>query len=228
MGSKAKNVLVSAAISLIIFTATTIITVVWVSEQESKPIQVSTIPTDDSWISSSPSSPEPIPGDSLSTVTTESTLPKGCPWWLVPPSWFGDGICHAVFNSAECNFDNGDCDNEVEELTPPPPDCNDHVFLFRLGEYNCDTLLNISECNFDNGDCLPPTYLFPSGCNPPEYIPFGWLGDDVCDSDLNNEECNFDDGDCVADPKPDPDDYNYFWFLQMLEKPDFTPYFDNF
>ena len=54
MGSTSQSVLVAVAITVIVITATTVVTVVLVSERASKPVEVSTVTTED-WFSSTTS-----------------------------------------------------------------------------------------------------------------------------------------------------------------------------
>merc|ERR1712127_667068 len=107
------------------------------------------------------------------------------------PDRVGDGECDGgSYDTAECEWDGGDCDCHV-----------DPVFL---GDGNCDGWIipesNTIECGWDGGDCMQFNEDYPD-ChvdNPP------LIGDGWCDGGAyNTPECGWDGGDCILDDYPD-------------------------
>eukprot|EP00979_Chaetoceros_neogracilis_P005577 scaffold1017_cov147-Chaetoceros_neogracile.AAC.1 len=165
---------------------------------------------------------------------------------VIYPSWIGDGICNGGtyidcsvaypdslfnnaggpigwcngfgdYNTAECGFDEGDCEEFNEEYS----DCNvDLPYLIENGR--CDGAYNTAECGFDGGDCDEFNAMYPDCnvnlsfligdaiCNSGAYIdcsvaypdmngPIGWCNGDAT---YNTTECGFDGGDCVVSSEP--------------------------
>jgi hypothetical protein len=103
---------------------------------------------------------------------------------------YDDGICHALLNNYECNYDGGDCEEFNEEY----PDCKVPKPSF-VGDNYCDgPEYNTTECGFDDGDCLN---LIDFGCS--------GSGNGYCENVFNNEKCDFDGGDCTEFNRVFPD-----------------------
>lgn len=83
------------------------------------------------------------------------------------PEWVGNGFCQYQFNTAECGWDGGDCD----EFNKYPACHVDHPSL--IGNSHCDnnefnSEYNSVECGWDGGDCIEANKL-----NPPPGWPAG-------------------------------------------------------
>ena len=136
-----------------------------------------------------------------STTLAAETCPdglqsvQGMPGCCLPEvAYLGDGACDpdAPYNTAECNWDGGDCCKET---------CNFDT------NYGC-----ANEASQGYGPfgyfCLNPDleeYINPDECTVSDRTR---LGDGRCDPDYNTEECNWDGGDCcevTCDPT-----YAYF------------------
>lgn len=109
------------------------------------------------------------------------------------PEYIFDGDCdnYGMHNTAECNFDGGDCVgfNEIY------PNCT-APYESLLGDGYCLTLTNTPECGYDGGDCTAFN-KFPNCSVDYPYL----VGNDFCDHLIqgkyhNTEECGFDGGDC--------------------------------
>jgi len=81
----------------------------------------------------------------------------------------GDGKCHAVTNTADCNWDGGDCCEE----TCTHPNCG--VFW----EYDCEN---------------PAVNPYAPACT----VNFKQIGDGLCHAAANNADCGYDGGDCCV------------------------------
>ena len=103
----------------------------------------------------------------------------------------GNGWCSIEYNTQECGYDGGDCQNYNEKY----PDC-DVEFPSLLGNGYCNgRAYNTEACGYDDGDCLDKKELAESNCNVdrPDL-----LGDGICHGrEYNTEECNWDAGDCL-------------------------------
>jgi hypothetical protein len=100
------------------------------------------------------------------------------------PWSIGNGNCQNTYgyNTAECGFDGGDC----EEFNAKYPNCP-APFSSWIGDGFCQNYFNhnTAECGFDGGDC---DCIVPY---PPK------IGDGNCDGgSYNTAECEFDGGDC--------------------------------
>lgn len=109
--------------------------------------------------------------------------------------WVGDAFCDPDNNSAECDWDGGDC-------------C----------PCTCETTSDLT-CGVNGFDCLDPSG--PASCptenptpSPTERFPYqdcvgrlDWLGDGYCDLDNNNAECAWDRGDCCRCTCKDTSEY---------------------
>ena len=83
----------------------------------------------------------------------------------------GDGKCHAVTNTEDCNYDGGDCceatcnhpncgvfweyDCQDPSINPYAPACP--VNFKQIGDGLCHAAANIPECGYDGGDCCVST-----------------------------------------------------------------------
>ena len=101
----------------------------------------------------------------------------------------GNGFCNDVTNSADCNFDGGDCCVENAN-TNSCSECACHLLETCAAGYHplvgngfCDDDTNVVECDYDGGDC----------CSNPNMV-----GNEFCNDETNNPECNYDGGDCCG------------------------------
>jgi len=78
-----------------------------------------------------------IPSSGLGRVLQQCYCPDG---------WQGDGMCDVSCNSAECNFDGGDCVGDSGACSASCPD-------YWRGDGMCDSECNSNGCEFDDGDC---------------------------------------------------------------------------
>ena len=104
----------------------------------------------------------------------------------------GDGYCHDYTNTAECNYDGGDCCGSnvnthdcVDCICYPHKTCDGPLELISDGYCNDET--NNAGCNFDGGDCIPH-------CDAPLEL----IANAYCNDETNNADCNFDGGDCCG------------------------------
>jgi hypothetical protein len=108
----------------------------------------------------------------------------------------GDGLCEsAIYNNAECGFENGDCNL-----------CNSKVNELSLtGDGACHGgYHNSQDCNWDAGDCTEFNNNYPR-CHieaEPKLqingtsVPI--IGDGICNSGMyNTADCGYEDGDCL-------------------------------
>ena len=102
--------------------------------------------------------------------------------WVTNPHWIGNGNCDGgSYNTAECEFDGGDCDCIVN-------------YPWRIGDGNCNGgSYNTIDCGFDGGDCEEFNAKYPN-CN----VEYPWkIRDGRCHGGAyNTAECGFDGGDC--------------------------------
>lgn len=89
-------------------------------------------------------------------------------------AWWGDGNCDDRLNTANCQFDGGDC---------CLPEINNKFCLSCTCKF--DGLLHLFE----------ETTTFPSFLGCPKYVA-EMVGDGVCDDWTNNPDCDYDGGDC--------------------------------
>ena len=135
--------------------------------------------------------PKALAGQAVNNM--QACLASGCS----DSTWPGDNWCDPGCNTAECNFDDGDC------AALNSSDLCAHGCLDGWpGDNYCDASCNNAACNFDNGDCKATTLCAPGCLN-------GWPGDNWCDASCNNAACGFDNGDCGSQVKcVDPDGNN--------------------
>ena len=109
------------------------------------------------------------------------------------PSLLGDGRCHNFenYNSAACEFDNGDCDAFNDKY----PNCKaDYPDEFLSNGLCNGGVYNTEECGWDGGDCIAFNNQYPA-CDADN--PF-MVGNSDCDTDLDTPECGRDGGDCLT------------------------------
>lgn len=119
--------------------------------------------------------------------------------------YINDGRCHAECRVPECGNDGTDCDREVVEHVPPPPECAPGCTYSMIHNDACDLACNVEDCGYDSLMCLPGALQNSTGegrataaCDPTECPPFS-IGDGHCDLRCYNEGCRYDGGDCVAE-----------------------------
>lgn len=133
--------------------------------------------------------PEEKPEESLSSCPQDLIAWEKNPSCCVPnPKFIGDGACDpdAPYNTAECNYDGGDCCKET---------CD------RESIFGCTTK---EESQFGvygpfGFYCVDPSQensIDPSTCINVEKDS---IGDGMCNPDYNTAECNYDGGDCCED-----------------------------
>jgi len=123
-----------------------------------------------------------------------TSSPQGLPGCCLPdPNFLGDGACDAYspYNTAECNYDMGDCCKE-----------------------SCDPN-SLYGCASKEGDAYGPFGFY---CIDPQYARIDedrclaenreWIGDGGCDPDYNTEACGWDGGDCCKETCDD--EYGYY------------------
>jgi hypothetical protein len=145
-------------------------------------------------------------------------------------SRLGDGICNGgKYNTAECNFDFGDCDvcnNAVDDILKVgdghcdgrgymSKECNndggdcdgcDVPDPFKIGDGRCDhryeeAVYNVKACSWDGGDCdVRTSDLVRKYPDCEHLLEFrSFLGNGICNSIFNNTKCGLDDDDCRCD-----------------------------
>jgi hypothetical protein len=143
-----------------------------------------------------------------------------------------DGSCDEVLNTAEFDYDGGDCCHNT--CVPSLYECRVGTFACKdpkvlLAEQNacpletrslandgrCDAAGNTAACSYDGGDCCTATT--GTNCRDPKstqlsecYVPHPVkIGDGVCDPPpYNAPSCNFDGGDCCDNPSSSADKSN--------------------
>ncbi|GFH53873.1 hypothetical protein CTEN210_10349 [Chaetoceros tenuissimus] len=103
----------------------------------------------------------------------------------------GNGVCNSDYNTKNCEWDGGDCD-EWNKKAEKYPDC--FAYPYRgWGDGSCDYRYNTESCGWDLGDCDLYNSLIHCDVPYPEYI-----GDGICHigRGYNTEACGFDGGDC--------------------------------
>ena len=108
------------------------------------------------------------------------------------PGPVNNGYCNDHVNTAECNYDGGDCcGSNVNIAYCDDCICYSHETcdgpLNFISDGYCNDETNNAGCNFDGGDCL-------LHCDAPlELVANGY-----CNDETNKEECVFDGGDCCG------------------------------
>ena len=122
---------------------------------------------------------------------------------------FGNGFCNDEANTADCNYDGGDCCVNVN---------TDYCFYctcyldkvcaagYHLADGYCNDETNNLECNYDGGDCcghnINTKYCTECKCLHQETCLAGvnhaLVGNGFCNDETNIPECNYDGGDCCG------------------------------
>eukprot|EP00736_Rhodelphis_marinus_P013404 Rmarinus@m.19640 len=124
---------------------------------------------------------EELPTSAGATVAPSNCAP-GCPL-----SWVGDDICDdSCYQSAACDYDDGDCDDVVSSSY-----CSPACPYSFLGDSSCDPGCYVADCYYDYGDCDAVSFC-STGC------PETFIGDGVCSSFCNTASCSSDGGDCAG------------------------------
>ena len=126
----------------------------------------------------------------------------------------GNGFCNDEANTAECNYDGGDCcgPNTNKEhcaacICYSKESCNAGIsaVIQLVGDGYCYDETNNLECNYDGGDCClssPNTdYCSNCTCNLLETCLAGthpFVGNGICNDETNIAECMFDGLDCCS------------------------------
>ena len=102
------------------------------------------------------------------------------------------GYCEDDTNTAECNYDGGDCcGSNVNTYVCSDCICYPHETcdgpLELISDGYCNDATNNAGCNFDGGDCI-------LHCNGPLDL----ISNGYCNDETNNVDCNFDGGDCCG------------------------------
>ena len=75
----------------------------------------------------------------------------------VPNAHVGDGICNAETNNADCNYDGGDCCDDIAELEDGSCRIIESCILgtvpLFVGDGFCNDETNVIECQYDGLDC---------------------------------------------------------------------------
>ena len=75
----------------------------------------------------------------------------------VPNALVGNGFCNNETNNADCNYDGGDCCDDLTELKDGSchikESCIEGIVPFIVGDGYCNDETNIVECQFDGLDC---------------------------------------------------------------------------
>mgnify|MGYP001265891793 FL=1 len=127
----------------------------------------------------------------------------------------GNDYCNDETNTANCNYDGGDC-CVVNANTSACSECVCHLvetcaagYHTLVGNGFCNDDTNIVECDYDGGDCC--------GCVITEHcedcaclgninsgeITNPLVGNSLCNDEMNNPNCNYDGGDCCVNVNPD-------------------------
>ena len=78
--------------------------------------------------------------------------------------WVGDDYCDVDHNTAECNYDNGDCAT-YNNFIARHPDCqitNVQEITSKVSNSFCNAEFNTPECGFDGGDCTVLKHKYPN------------------------------------------------------------------
>ena len=146
---------------------------------------------------------EPTPTEEPTDEGTYDSTAAGTPLnyphcYVEYPDYVGDGFCDAwvdgVYNTEECGWDGGDCDEENAILWKSYPECNRGVDPETVGDGDCDGgEHNTAECGWDGGDCEEINRKYPN-CEGRDS-----LNDGYCWESLNTAKCGWDGGDCLFD-----------------------------
>ena len=127
-----------------------------------------------------------------------------------------NGFCNDETNSADCNYDGGDCCVNVN--TDECSNCTcyhqDNCLLgftpSVVGDGFCHDQTNNADCNFDGGDCcvdIKTENCSECICYHQENCAVGYIpsviGDGFCNDETNNADCNHDGGDCCVNVNKD-------------------------
>ena len=125
----------------------------------------------------------------------------------------GDGYCQDEINTAECQFDGGDCCgpcinkekcsecsclNNITAKTPPNT---------LIGDGFCNDETNNANCNYDGGDCcgtcINTERCIECTCLDKVHgngVPNIRVGDGFCNDEYNTLKCFYDGLDCCREP----------------------------
>ena len=112
----------------------------------------------------------------IAQETTTASSIQDCASSYYPAFW-GDNFCDDGLNTAECEWDGGDC-------------CGDDVIKTYCSECQC---LDPVETTTTEAT-TPEDEATEDSCTPAQF----W-GDNVCNDNLNTAECEWDGGDCCGD-----------------------------
>ena len=129
---------------------------------------------------------------------------SGCPH----PHWIGDGFCNDKTNTAECDYDGGDCcvnintDYCIECTCYHEDNCVLGYTPSVVGDGFCNDETNIENCNYDGGDCCGSCVLnkhcTECACLGGADTTHPLVGNGFCNDETNNENCNYDGGECCG------------------------------
>lgn len=115
------------------------------------------------------------------------------------PELLGNGYCDSAYNTLECGFDEGDCD----EFNKKYPSCQASEPV-KVGDGVCDVTGDFEYdnffCEFDGGDCENQNFedRYP-GC---DISCKSIIGDGICNYQCNSIQCGWDGGDCILKEYP--------------------------
>ena len=161
----------------------------------------------------------PIKNDGSEDSDERDDNPVAGAFNVCPPEWIGNGECDAVCNVTRYNYDNHDCEGDVQGTVVPMPHPATGPGATCSGESNIEILQQHCEavggrCTGKAGDC---NGVIRGKCGPDCFCCVGrscddrYRGDGICDQECNTAEYNYDgrcddDGNCDNDCKGTDDD----------------------
>ena len=122
----------------------------------------------------------------------------------------GNSYCNDEANTAECNYDGGDCCGSCINSEY----CTECICLggvigngirnAKVGDAFCNDETNNVECNYDDGDCcgfnVNTDFCSNCGCyfNETCVDTHPLVGNGFCNDETNHALCNYDLGDCCG------------------------------